>query len=213
MKRVAVFGNAGGGKSTLSRRLAGLARLPLYRVDTMQWTATTEKVPHNEYFKARADLLRREEWIINAFGDVASAWSGSKPPTCRPAAVHALPVRDQAVGQRTANPEGWPEEQSDVEQHDEQLPRHPAMPPRLDAEVSPGCRRRRGDKARSSLDVGGGNPGVPRRSREGVPPNGISLTAAPPVLRNRPPAAWARHRSAQQSAAPETPRKPRRISA
>jgi adenylate kinase family enzyme len=30
MKRVAVFGNAGAGKSTLARRLADLTRLPLY---------------------------------------------------------------------------------------------------------------------------------------------------------------------------------------
>ena len=32
MKRVAVFGNAGGGKSTLARRLAELTRLPLHVV-------------------------------------------------------------------------------------------------------------------------------------------------------------------------------------
>ena len=35
MKRVAVFGNAGGGKSTLARRLAELTELPLYVLDTM----------------------------------------------------------------------------------------------------------------------------------------------------------------------------------
>ena len=33
MKRVAVFGNAGGGKSTLARKLAELTQLPLYVVD------------------------------------------------------------------------------------------------------------------------------------------------------------------------------------
>jgi len=36
VKRVAVFGNAGGGKSTLARKLAERARLPLYVVDMMQ---------------------------------------------------------------------------------------------------------------------------------------------------------------------------------
>ena len=39
MKRVAVFGNAGGGKSTLARRLAELTGLPLYVVDLMQFRA------------------------------------------------------------------------------------------------------------------------------------------------------------------------------
>jgi ABC-type nitrate/sulfonate/bicarbonate transport system ATPase subunit len=37
VKRVAVFGNAGGGKSTLARRIAELTRLPLYVVDKMQF--------------------------------------------------------------------------------------------------------------------------------------------------------------------------------
>ena len=38
MKKVAVFGNAGG-KSTLAKRMAELTRLPLYPVDIMQWRA------------------------------------------------------------------------------------------------------------------------------------------------------------------------------
>jgi adenylate kinase family enzyme len=37
MKRVAVFGNAGGGKSTLAKRLAELTRLPLYPIDMIQF--------------------------------------------------------------------------------------------------------------------------------------------------------------------------------
>ena len=37
MRKVAVFGNAGGGKSTLGRRLAELTGLPLYVVDMMQF--------------------------------------------------------------------------------------------------------------------------------------------------------------------------------
>ena len=37
MKRVAVFGNAGGGKSTLARRVAKITGLPLYVLDMMQF--------------------------------------------------------------------------------------------------------------------------------------------------------------------------------
>jgi adenylate kinase family enzyme len=36
IKKVAVFGNAGGGKSTLSRRLAEVTGLPLYTLDIIQ---------------------------------------------------------------------------------------------------------------------------------------------------------------------------------
>jgi adenylate kinase family enzyme len=81
MKRVAVFGNAGGGKSTLAKRLADLTRLPLYPLDLIQYRAGGGEVPHEEYLKAHADLLRQGEWIIDGFGSVSSAWSGSPEPT------------------------------------------------------------------------------------------------------------------------------------
>jgi adenylate kinase family enzyme len=74
MRRVAVFGNAGGGKSTLAKRLAELTRLPLYVVDTMQWQAGGVAVPHDEYMRLHANLLQQDEWIIDGFGCVESAW-------------------------------------------------------------------------------------------------------------------------------------------
>ena len=67
-------GNTGGGKSTLGRRLAGLTGLPLYVVDMMQFRPGGAAVPHNEFLQAHADLLRRDEWIIDGFGDMATAW-------------------------------------------------------------------------------------------------------------------------------------------
>src|SRR5580693_6001751 len=74
MKRVAVFGNAGGGKSTLAGRLAELTRLPLYSVDRMQFRAGGDAVAHEDYMKAHAELLRQNEWIIDGFGGMSPAW-------------------------------------------------------------------------------------------------------------------------------------------
>jgi len=74
MKKVAVFGNAGGGKSALARRLAELTGLPLYIVDMMQFGSGGAKVPHGEFLQAHADLLSRDEWIIDGFGNMAIAW-------------------------------------------------------------------------------------------------------------------------------------------
>lgn len=74
MKKVAVFGNTGGGKSTLARRLAELTSLPLYVVDMMQFEAGGTEVPHEEFLRAHAELLRRDEWIIDGFGTEATAW-------------------------------------------------------------------------------------------------------------------------------------------
>lgn len=74
MKKVAVFGNAGGGKSTLSKRLAALTNIPLYPLDMIQYRAGGAKVPHDDYLKAHAELLRRDAWIIDGYGCRASAW-------------------------------------------------------------------------------------------------------------------------------------------
>jgi adenylate kinase family enzyme len=49
MKRVAVFGNAGGGKSTLARHLADMTGLPLYVIDLMQFREGGAKVPQEEF--------------------------------------------------------------------------------------------------------------------------------------------------------------------
>ena len=51
MRRVAIFGNTGGGKSTLAKRLAELVRLPLYPIDLIQFKAGGGRVPHDEYLK------------------------------------------------------------------------------------------------------------------------------------------------------------------
>jgi adenylate kinase family enzyme len=115
MKRVAVFGNAGGGKSTLARRLADLTGLPLYPVDTIQWTAGGEQVPHHEYLKVHADLLRREEWIIDGFGDAASAWerfaaADTLVHVDLTPFTHYRWVTKRFVKGLFANPEGWPED-------------------------------------------------------------------------------------------------------
>src|SRR3954470_19524229 len=74
MKRVAVFGNTGGGKSTLAKRLAELTRLPLYPVDLIQFRPGGGEVTHDEYLTAHADLLRRDAWIIDGYGSVATSW-------------------------------------------------------------------------------------------------------------------------------------------
>ena len=58
VKKVAVFGNAGGGKSRLARRLAELTGLPLYVVDMMQFRPGGAKVPHNEFLQAHAVIVK-----------------------------------------------------------------------------------------------------------------------------------------------------------
>jgi hypothetical protein len=53
--------------------LAGLTQLPLYPIDLIQFRRDGGKVAHEDYLKAHADLIRRDEWIIDGFGCVTSA--------------------------------------------------------------------------------------------------------------------------------------------
>jgi hypothetical protein len=114
MKRVAVFGNAGGGKSTLAKRLAELARLPLYVADTMQWQTGGVAVPHEEYLRAHADLLRQDAWVIDGFGCATSAWQRfSRADTLvyvdLPLVTHYWWVTKRLIKGLWKAPEGWPE--------------------------------------------------------------------------------------------------------
>ena len=114
MKRVAVFGNAGGGKSTLAKRLADLTGLPLYPLDRIRFRAGGSEVPHEEYLKAHADLLRQDAWIIDGFGSLQSAWEHfSKADTLvyvdLPLVTHAWWVTKRLIQGLFVTPEGWPD--------------------------------------------------------------------------------------------------------
>ena len=114
MKRVAVFGNAGGGKSTLARRLAELTQLPLYSIDMIQYRAGGGEIPHSEYQQAHADLIRRDEWIIDGFGSVDSAWERFAAADTLihvdlPIVTHYMWVTRRLIKGLFANPEGWPQ--------------------------------------------------------------------------------------------------------
>ena len=114
MRKVAVFGNAGGGKSTLARRLAELTGLPLYPLDTIQYRAGGGKVSHDEYLKIHTDLLGRDEWIIDGFGCVASVWERFSAADTLiyidlPLFTHYRWVTKRLIKGLFVNPEGWPE--------------------------------------------------------------------------------------------------------
>ena len=114
MRRVAIFGNTGGGKSTLAKRLAELVRLPLYPIDLIQFKAGGGRVPHDEYLKAHAELLRRDEWIIDGYGDIASAWERFAQADTLvyidlPLVTHYWWVTKRLIKGLFVTPEGWPE--------------------------------------------------------------------------------------------------------
>ncbi len=114
MKKVAVFGNAAGGKSTLAKRLSELTRLPLYPLDTIQYKRGGGKVAETGYLRAHAELLARDQWIIDGFGCVPSAWERFAAADTLiyidlPLMTHYRWVTKRFFQGLFVNPEGWPE--------------------------------------------------------------------------------------------------------
>ena len=114
MKRVAVFGNAGAGKSTLARRLAELTHLPLHTIDKMQFRPGGEAIPQEDYVRAHAELLGREKWIIDGYGTTATAFERfAKADTLvyvdLPLVTHYWFVTKRFIGGLFGAPEGWPD--------------------------------------------------------------------------------------------------------
>jgi len=68
MTRIAVIGNAGGGKSTLCRRLSKARELPHFAADVLQWRPGWQPVSKAEFEAIHSSLLTRETWIIDGFG-------------------------------------------------------------------------------------------------------------------------------------------------
>jgi len=113
MRRIAIFGNAGGGKSTLARRLAEITALPLHVVDKMQWRDGAEPVPHEEYLSRHAALLAEDAWIIDGFGTMETAWERfARADTLihvdLPLPMHAWWVTKRLLSGLIVAPEGWP---------------------------------------------------------------------------------------------------------
>jgi len=74
MKKVAVFGNAGGGKSTLSKRLSKITSLPLHVLDKIQYQPGGIEVPSEDYQRAHQEILATDQWVIDGFGCMETLW-------------------------------------------------------------------------------------------------------------------------------------------
>lgn len=72
MTRVAVIGNAGGGKSTMARRLGAARNLPYHALDLIQWRPGWQPVAQHEYDARHDAIVAGERWIVDGFGDMAS---------------------------------------------------------------------------------------------------------------------------------------------
>jgi adenylate kinase family enzyme len=69
LRRVAIFGNTGGGKSTLAKKLSHFTGLPLHHLDLIHYDFNGIQVPAEKYHEAHTKILKQDEWIIEGYGD------------------------------------------------------------------------------------------------------------------------------------------------
>ena len=62
MKKIAVFGNAGGGKSTLSQKLSEIIGLPLHVVFGIDSLAERLRQRFRKYYPKQSSVMRKIEW-------------------------------------------------------------------------------------------------------------------------------------------------------
>ena len=68
MRRIAVIGNGGGGKSTLARALGRHLAIPVHEVDEVQWLPGWRRAPLDEVAHILEGWAAEDSWIIDGFG-------------------------------------------------------------------------------------------------------------------------------------------------
>jgi adenylate kinase family enzyme len=69
LKRIAIVGVSGSGKTTTSKILCNYFDLPLYHIDDLIWKNQSEVVEKQEYISNHNILVKKEKWIIEGYID------------------------------------------------------------------------------------------------------------------------------------------------
>jgi adenylate kinase family enzyme len=68
MSRVAIIGNAGGGKTTLAYKLGKALRIGVHPMDKIQWQPNWRPTPAAQLRRKHTEILAEEKWIIDGWG-------------------------------------------------------------------------------------------------------------------------------------------------
>ena len=114
MKKVAVFGNTGGGKSRLSRQIATATGLPLHVLDKIQFKPGEIPISPEDFSKAHKKILDRETWVIDGFGNPKLLWqrldiADTLVYIDLPIYLHFWWVTKRFVTSYFSPPPGWPQ--------------------------------------------------------------------------------------------------------
>jgi adenylate kinase family enzyme len=111
--KVAVFGKPGGGKSTLSQRIAAVVQAPLHQLDLVQFAEGGVRIADAEFRERHARILATGEWVVDGFGnaqlfrDLLQA-ADTLVYVERPSHVHYWWVTKRLLLSPVRWPLGWP---------------------------------------------------------------------------------------------------------
>lgn len=72
MKKIAIFGKPGSGKSTVSKALAQATGIDLHQLDSLVYKANGECVDSKVFAHMHERILSSESWIIDGLGPIES---------------------------------------------------------------------------------------------------------------------------------------------
>lgn len=114
MKKIAVFGKPGSGKSILSKRLASATGIPLHPLDSIVYKKTGDRVDRETYDRKHAELLSSDRWIIDGLGPLESFYKRLEVAETLiyidlPYVVSYWFVTKRLFKGWIVKPEGWPD--------------------------------------------------------------------------------------------------------
>jgi adenylate kinase family enzyme len=65
--KIVIIGNSGGGKSILASKLSEVVKIPIYKLDKLQWNPGWVPTPSEKFNELHDDILTKPKWIIDGF--------------------------------------------------------------------------------------------------------------------------------------------------
>ncbi len=114
MKKIAVFGKPGSGKSTLSKNLASTTGIKLHALDSIVYRKNGDLVDRKIYDEVHQNILSSNNWIIDGFGPIESLYKRLDVADTLiyielPYVISYWFVTKRLLKGLVIKPEGWPD--------------------------------------------------------------------------------------------------------